>query len=382
MTMRAGTKSAARSAFIGLGSLGIGLALSLSGGSALAQSAGSNSTVTYSSYPSAPASSTTVRTISTRTYTRRINSDGSVTEVPGPVSTSSALSAEPVSTRSYSYQPNPVQSSTADGFDRYTSAPVVSTISQPEPRSASYETRQQPTNTGPVRTVTRTYASTTTVEHQPNSAPTTIVARNVTQDALPAAQVMRSTQPVSSSSKPASSTPRSMPPAPTQPQTARTAMESEARVVQRTSASTTRTEAPGDSMPTDVKDTLKLPADTVPNVETLQKILWSTLYVMDEARATGDFDGFLNILSPRMKDEYTPAKLPKAFQEMTDEQQQIRKAVGAPVMFELQPYLLQDGRMRLRGAFPTEVDEALRFDLLYTNVDGVWYVDAMALAKG
>jgi len=123
----------------------------------------------------------------------------------------------------------------------------------------------------------------------------------------------------------------------------------------------------------------RLPSDEVPDVVTLYHILWSTMEVISEAQGSGNFAGFTQILSPRMRSEVPSGDLPRIFQGLKPHEDKLGKSVGKEALFELDPYLMSDGRMRLRGLF--DVAEGLRFDLLYQNVDGVWYVDAVAFAE-
>lgn len=316
----------------------------------------------YSAVATTPSSTTTTRIVTTRTYTRRINADGSVTEIPSPtVAPSVSVASTEVNKLASVRDDLPNGSS----FDRTASAPVVAAPRRYEPSQTRYSPATISTSNAqdaPVRTVTRTYTK------QSVAAPAATEA-NVQRSAL---------EPSSSATEPVQFASVSRPSLKPEPKI-QEAPPVIAKPVQVKAEPENPTAAARSAI---LKSAPKLPADEVPNVETLHQILWSTFYVMESARHSGNYDDFLKILSPRMKGEYTPTELPKAFDSMKEEQEQINKAVGAPALFELQPYLMSDGRMRLRGAFPTEVNEALRFDMLYTNVDGVWYVDAMALAKG
>ena len=123
------------------------------------------------------------------------------------------------------------------------------------------------------------------------------------------------------------------------------------------------------------------PAGTVPDGATLHQIIWSTLMVISDAQAQEDFSSFQQIISPRLRSEVAADDLPSYFEGLRSNREQLTGAIGAPADFELIPYLLPDGRLRLRGAFDVAPRD-LRFDLLYANVHGVWMVDAIAFADG
>ena len=123
------------------------------------------------------------------------------------------------------------------------------------------------------------------------------------------------------------------------------------------------------------------PAGTVPDGATLHQIIWSTLMVISDAQNQGDFSYFQQIISPRLRSEVVADDLPSYFEGLRSNREQLTGAIGEPADFELIPYLLPDGRLRLRGAFDVAPRD-LRFDLLYANVQGVWMVDAIAFADG
>ena len=370
----------------------------------------------YGAETTNPVSST--RTISRRTYTRRVNADGTVTEVPATGQTTSVSRgytttrpagpqvsvSETKPTQSTSYM-SPASPTSVTRPPAVTSSPVNGTryqaaTSSESQRSYSATSSYVPSDTQPVRRVTRTYTRTeqapsgSTIRSEPigRASPVStqkpLVSTPVVRSQL-ASRTRYAAPPTSSGAStqsvmPSSAIIASNPVAPSQSPVTRYKPDPVKKDLPETSqpASTVRTVSVTQTDNSEELVVQKLPADEVPNIETIHQILWSTLVGISQAQNSGDYSDFRKILSPRMKAEYSATQLPVAFQGMERERPYIAKAVGAPALFELQPYLTKSGRMRLRGAFPTAKDEALRFDMIYTNLDGVWYVDAVALALG
>ncbi|GEM_PF-5693870 len=378
----------------------------------------------------------TTRTISRRTYSRRINADGSVTELPSEPATVSrervvteparqTYTSSTMPSRSYSTS-TPQSSYTTTSSrtyvtkDRVASSFVEPTLeaggtisTNPAPRRSYVRSSTEPgrsnvrTETRVVRTVEPSdQAKTYSAQSQPSVAPTrTVTASAVTTPTPRQARSVTTTQPVTQTTytnrtaasvsapverKTVTTGVAEQPTAPASPQTSavKTPVRVEParvtppkRVVQTVSVEPKTTTKPS-ALPAAATSKTKLSADDVPDVETLHQILWSTLSVMSDSHVQRDYSRFLQILSPRMRQELSDADLPDLFDGLKDQQANITLAVGMQALFEIEPYVTADRHLRLRGAFAVARDEALRFDFLYTNVDGVWFVDAVALANG
>lgn len=394
-------------------------------GSASGAVAGASSVSTSGQNQATSYSSGTTRTISRRTYSRRINADGSVTEVPSAstsTSTSNVSVSDPaapvreVNTQTTYVKRSPLVSEAVNSEQPTTSADTIST--NPGARRVIYQ-RTPVSSTSTVSSAQRSYRVTTPAEPvRTVSSTTTRQAATTTRTVTKPAPVDRSfvstSTPVVTSGAPAATTRiqktnRVSQPAQAQqtqlvvdksqrPVSVKTQPEREQVKPTKTVASSPKPAAPvtRSSAPEPVKtqqvsakssvssagSQTKLSADSVPDVETLHHILWSTLSVIGDSLVQKDYSRFLQILSPRMQSELSDADLPELFQGLEDQQANISMSVGLPALFEIEPYLTADHHLRLRGAFAVARDEALRFDLLYKNVDGTWFVDAVALANG
>lgn len=124
-----------------------------------------------------------------------------------------------------------------------------------------------------------------------------------------------------------------------------------------------------------------LSASGVPDGKMTLQILWTTLSVIDKATKDGNFSDFMTIVSPRLKSELKPENLPKQFASLNTDHIRVGNAVGAQPSFDFLPHIIEDGRLRMRGAFNVQ-PSSIKFDLLYAKSNGIWYLDAIAFAEG
>lgn len=368
------------------------------------------SSVSAQTAPEPVATENTVRRTVTRTV-RRIEADGTETIITSPAS-----GTPDATTSTYSA---PTTYSSPASVERVTSSvPSVSYTTNAEGTTTHSTTtrtytRYPDSGTMPTTTTNRTYAAPVTTERRTETAPpayrsepapvrtvtrtvvptvsetdrdTEIVREPVRSYALEEAAPLRPAEPEQQTTlataiqptetAPAAASlsirqaPRTTPIETIAPDSTETAtIQPEAiqpRVAPRTPALTRNRLAPT--------------SYDVPDVGEVHQILWSTLLVINEAQATGDYSRFMLILSPRMRSEVSAAVLPEHMRSLEPHRAEMIASVGQEPEFEMPPHLIADGRMRLRGAFRLS-EGGVRFDLMYQEVNGTWLVDAIAFAE-
>lgn len=120
---------------------------------------------------------------------------------------------------------------------------------------------------------------------------------------------------------------------------------------------------------------------SIPDPNAINQLLWSTLSGIESAYERKDYSALWQTLSPRLKSETSPSGLKIQFALLHDSGISLKSGLGRTPRFELAPYLIEDGRLRLRGSFDTQPRDIL-FDLLYVNDRGHWKLDAIAFANG
>ncbi|MAI91398.1 hypothetical protein [Ponticaulis sp.] len=303
----------------------------------------------------APRETTTEAAPVTRTYTRYVAPESSqTTSVSAPVDTGTAVSETPRTvTRTYIRTVE-----RTDRSDAIQSAPLraVSTVT-PEP-----VTPVQP-------------ATIASAEPSPEPAvtlrPRQAAPVQMAAIALRSEPVVEAEAPVEIASRP--STPVISAP---EPEPERTVLASAAMIEpsQPMIAETPELDVPR------IEPDMQPESEDVPELSEIHQILWSTLIVINEAQRERDFDRFMLILSPRMRNEVSPEFLPTHFRALEPYRNEMVEAIGEAAEFDVPPHRLADGRMRLRGSFPMP-SGGVRFDLLYELVNDIWYVDAIAFAQ-
>ncbi|WP_022695045.1 hypothetical protein [Ponticaulis koreensis] len=312
------------------------------------------SSTRYSSPSETPSSTTSTSTTTTRTYTRYPDTSSTMQQDVGATTTYRPTTT----TRTYTSQPQPSGESSGTNSGTSYRSDTVTSATPVRPYTRSVTTT--PTEPTPVRTYTyENNAPAPTEATTPDTVQSAAVRR--TEVAPTTSAVMpreeRAPEPTIISPTVTDSAPEILP---IQPENI------QPRVAPRTPALTRNRLAPT--------------SYDVPDIGEVHQILWSTLLVINEAQATGDYSRFMLILSPRMRSEVSAAVLPEHMRSLEPHRAELLASVGQDPEFEIPPHLIADGRMRLRGAFRLS-EGGVRFDLMYQEVNGTWLVDAIAFAE-
>lgn len=277
---------------------------------------------------------TTTRTISKRTYTRTINSAGETVNTTHP----SSGTSQPYSPPTTSYSSPPRTTTTTRTYTR--------TI----PSQTSAETARSYTSMTPssVTPATRRYSNTTQVKPEgymqpPSKAP-------------------KVAMPVKSEPKLKAVEPKTV------PATMQSKLEREVPPVSQDAK-------PQNPMPRPT------PAGEVPDHPIVNQILWSTIFNIEASYAMQDYEILWHTISPRLQSEMDKQTLKTGLAGLHKQGLPLKQTLGRIPVFELEPHLIKDGRLRLRGYFDL-APRNVRFDLLYAHHNGLWRLDAIAFAPG
>lgn len=354
-------------------------------------------TTTQTSEPVQPAANS--KTTITRTYTRRITSDGQTIILPD------ASTSQPTTHSAPNGPQSSVQSQTATGY----SSPYQAGST---PSGSQIVTTRTYTRTLPGRTYTSTsgqppakstYPPTSQQTsgqsisvYQPQSTP---VIRTVNPPSVTRQPYTPTTSPVTeTTSRPVTETRQITSPAAQRPEVidrqAAITTRPRPEIVEPVSVpATVRTlskpvQNPDTSPPeetdhmTALKDKLpSTPAGVVPDNHTVHALLWATNFNIELAVTKSDYSLLWQSLSPRLQSELTQEALRQQMADLRRNGLDLKPTIGQPVRFEVAPHLLSDGRLRLRGSFDTPPN-GVRFDLLYVHHNDLWRLDAIAFAQG
>ncbi len=122
------------------------------------------------------------------------------------------------------------------------------------------------------------------------------------------------------------------------------------------------------------------PAESgAPSTAAASRLVRSTVSVINQSAGRQDYRLLWYLLSPRLQAELDPETIAARFSDLSMRGIALDQALGSTPEFDLEPYLLEDGRLRLRGRFPVN-PQSVRFDLIFVRHSGVWKLDAIAFA--
>ncbi|WP_162176873.1 hypothetical protein [Hyphomonas chukchiensis] len=121
-------------------------------------------------------------------------------------------------------------------------------------------------------------------------------------------------------------------------------------------------------------------AESVPDETGLARLVWSTMVTLDNANRTGNYDVLQQLGTPQFQKANSPKALAGVFAPLRNRRVDVGRAILITPTYYLEPALDFEGNLRLRGAFEYR-PSAIRFDLLYRNVDGGWRIHAISVAE-
>jgi hypothetical protein len=111
--------------------------------------------------------------------------------------------------------------------------------------------------------------------------------------------------------------------------------------------------------------------NTVPPARPLEALVKSSLMTLNNANLTGDYRVFHARLSEPFRKQYTPDRLKTTFKEFNDKNVDIDIVTAMTPTYEQPPYVDADGKLILRGFFPTEPSR-VSFEMDFVSGAGEW----------
>ena len=109
----------------------------------------------------------------------------------------------------------------------------------------------------------------------------------------------------------------------------------------------------------------------VPAPRPLEALVKGTLMSLNDANLTGDYRVFHARLSPQFRGQVPPDKLKASFREFYDKNVDIDIVTTMAPIYDQPPYIEGDGRLVVRGHFPTEPTRVC-FEMDFVPADEEW----------
>ncbi|MFN3389607.1 MAG: hypothetical protein ACK40O_11820 [Allosphingosinicella sp.] len=120
------------------------------------------------------------------------------------------------------------------------------------------------------------------------------------------------------------------------------------------------------------------PAAPTPDPLLVSRLVWSTLSALDHANRTGNYSVLRDLGAPEFQAKNNAATLAQIFQGFRDQRIDLTSVLLVTPSYEFQPAIVQGGLLRVRGLFPLR-PTAIRFDLLFQQVDSQWRIYGIAV---
>jgi len=111
--------------------------------------------------------------------------------------------------------------------------------------------------------------------------------------------------------------------------------------------------------------------NTVPPARPLEALVKSSLMSLNDANLTGDYRVFHARLSEPFRKQYTPDRLKATFKEFNEKNVDIDIVTAMAPTYEQPPYIDSEGKLILRGFFPTEPSR-VSFEMDFVSGEGEW----------
>jgi len=110
------------------------------------------------------------------------------------------------------------------------------------------------------------------------------------------------------------------------------------------------------------------------------RLVWSTLIALDNANRTGDYSILHALGAPGFQANNSVGSLYDTFREFRESRTDLGRAILVEPTYYLPRTADKEGLLRLRGGFETR-PMAIRFDLLFQQVDGAWRIMALSVIE-
>ena len=122
------------------------------------------------------------------------------------------------------------------------------------------------------------------------------------------------------------------------------------------------------------------PNITVPDENTLARLVWSTMVALDNANRTENYTILNNLGTTAFRRRNSPAQLADNFSDLRANRVDIGRAILSSPTYYIPPQITAQGHLRLRGGFEYR-PKSIRFDLLYSLEGGGWRITAMSVVE-
>ena len=119
---------------------------------------------------------------------------------------------------------------------------------------------------------------------------------------------------------------------------------------------------------------LAMPAaaqNTVPPARPLEALVKASLMTLNDANLTGDYRVLHARLSEPFRKQYTPDRLKATFKEFSEKNVDVDIVTAMTPTYEQPPYIDSEGKLILRGFFPTEPSR-VSFEMDFVSGEGEW----------
>lgn len=120
------------------------------------------------------------------------------------------------------------------------------------------------------------------------------------------------------------------------------------------------------------------PALPAIDVQTVSKLVWSTLAAVDHGNITGNYSVLRDLGAPGFQANNTAATLAGVFQAVRTQRIDLSSTLLLAPTYDFTPAIVQGGLLRARGRFAMR-PTAIGFDLLYAPVAGRWQLFGVAV---
>lgn len=119
-------------------------------------------------------------------------------------------------------------------------------------------------------------------------------------------------------------------------------------------------------------------ATPVVDVQTVNKLVWSTLAAVDHGNVTGNYSVLRDLGAPGFQANNNAATLAGVFQTVRTRRVDLSNTLLLSPTYDFAPTIVQGGLLRARGQFALR-PTAIGFDLLFANVAGRWQLFGVAV---
>ncbi|MCI4644329.1 MAG: hypothetical protein MRY64_06055 [Hyphomonadaceae bacterium] len=119
---------------------------------------------------------------------------------------------------------------------------------------------------------------------------------------------------------------------------------------------------------------------TVPDENTLARLVWSTMIALDNANRTENYSVLYALGSDGFKARNSPDTLSATFAPLRMSRIDVGRAILIRPTYYIPPQVNGDGLLRLRGGFDYRPN-SIRFDILFENRGGGWRIHALSVAE-